>query len=80
MTGSAVSVTVVPQPEGSSRTEPEASSPSHSTTFSGSVRVMLISPNSPRCRASAAMSDSSAHSSGGLLTSVRLASITRLVR
>ena len=41
-TASAVSVTRVPQPEGSSRTEPEARSPSHSTTDSGSVRTMRI--------------------------------------
>ena len=73
--GSTASVTRVPHPEGWSRTEPDARSPSHSTTDSGSVRVMRISPNSPRWRVKAATSDSSAHNSGGLLTRVRVASI-----
>ena len=49
----AVSVTFVPQPEGSSSTVPRARSPSQATVVSGSRRVMRISPNAPRCPARA---------------------------
>ena len=66
----AVSVTFVPQPEGSSSTVPRARSPSQATVVSGSRRVMRISPNAPRCPARAPTSLTSAHSSGGLLTRV----------
>src|SRR3954470_24292562 len=69
----AVKVTVVPQPDGSSETVPVARSPSQATVCSGSTRGILISPSSPRCRASASTSLSSPHSSGGDLTRVRLA-------
>src|SRR3954467_12062541 len=69
----AVKVTGVPQPDGSSETVPVARSPSQATVCSGSTRVILISPSSPRCRASASTSLSSPHSSGGDLTRVRLA-------
>ncbi len=43
----AVSVTRVPQAEGSIRTVPLALSPSHTTSVSGSRRVILISPKVP---------------------------------
>jgi hypothetical protein len=68
-----VNVTWVPQPAASSSTVPFARSPSQTTIVSGSTRVMRISPNSPRWRASASASLSSVHSSGGDLTSRRFA-------
>ena len=66
----AVIVTFVPHPDGSSATVPHARSPSQATVVSGSRRVMRISPNSPKWRARASTSETSAHSSGGLLTRV----------
>ena len=69
----AVRVTCVPHPDGSSRTVPLACSPSQATVVSGSSLVILISPNSPRWRASDCATLHSAHSSGGDLTRVRLA-------
>ena len=71
--GVAVSVTCVPQPDGSSRTVPLACSPSQATVVSGSSLVILISPNSPRWRANDCATLHSAHSSGGDFTIVRLA-------
>ena len=50
---------------GSSFTVPLTRSPSQTTVVSGSRRVILISPNSPRCSASASRSLTSAQSSGG---------------
>ena len=41
-------VTLVPHPEGLSSTTPLAPSVSHSTLSSGSTRVIVISPSSPR--------------------------------
>src|SRR5207302_7034023 len=71
----AVRVTRVPQPDGSSRTVPLASSPSQATAVSGSSLVIRISPNDPaRWRARDSATLHSAHSSGGDLTKVRLAS------
>ena len=70
-TGSAVSVTEVPHPAGASSTVPLARSPSQATVVSGSSRVMVISPTSPRWRAREAASLTSAHSSGGDFTSRR---------
>ena len=69
--GSAVSVTLVPHPAGASLTVPLACSPSQATVVSGSNRVIVISPTSPRWRASDAASLTSAHSSGGDFTSRR---------
>ena len=50
-TGSAVNVTEVPHPAGASSTVPLARSPSQATVVSGSSRVIVISPTSPRWRA-----------------------------
>ena len=50
---------------------PLARSPSQATVVSGSSRVILISPISPRCFASDAASLTSAHSSGGDFTNRR---------
>ncbi len=69
----AVSVTFVPQPDGSIETVPLAPSPSQATLRSGSSLVILISPNAPRCLASRSTSLSSLQSSGGDLTRVRFA-------
>ena len=66
-----VRVTLVPHPEGLMATLPLAPVVSHSTLCSGSTRVIRISPSSPRWRARAVGSLSSAQSSGGDLTSVR---------
>ena len=75
-----VSVTFVPQPEGVSSTRPVARSPSQTTVVSGSTRVILISPlSSPRWRPNVAGSLSSAHSSGGDLTSVRCACVSTML-
>ncbi len=63
----------MPQPEDSISTLPLACSPSQTTFVSGSSRVMRISPNSPRWRASASASLSSFQSSGGDFTSRRCA-------
>ena len=71
-TTSAVMVTFVPHPVGSSSTVPLAFSPSQATVVSGSARVILISPNSPRWRSRPSTSLSSVQSSGGDLTSVLL--------
>ena len=54
---------------------PPARSPSQTISDSSSVRVMRISPNCPRWRASSATSESSVHSSGGDFSSVRLTSM-----
>ena len=79
--GRAVRITFVPHPEGSSRTVPLASSPSQATAVSGSSLVIRISPKEPfRWRASASALLHSAHSSGGDLTRVRLASCSVMPR
>src|SRR5207248_5066679 len=70
---SAVRITRVPHPDGSSLTVPLARSPSQATVVSGSSLVILISPNLSRWRCSDCASLHSAHSSGGDLSSVRLA-------
>ena len=68
---SAVSVTFVPHPDASISTVPLARSPSQATVCSGSSRLILISPISPRWRARLSTSLTSFHSSGGDLTRVR---------